>query len=66
MLVEGDVWVVDSGFKVDLGRLEWVFGWKNKEKLEFAALRRISVSKRGIEEGLGIIRRRESLRDRPS
>lgn len=37
MLVEGYVGVVDTGFEVDFGGLEWVFGGEDEEELEFAA-----------------------------
>jgi hypothetical protein len=44
VLVEGDVWVEDTGFERDLGRLERVVGWEDEEELEFPALRKDTVS----------------------
>jgi hypothetical protein len=44
VLVEGDVWVEDTGFERDLGWFERIVGWEDKEELEFAALRKGIVS----------------------
>jgi hypothetical protein len=44
VLVEGDVWVEDTGFERDLGGLERVVGWEDEEELEFSALGKDTVS----------------------
>jgi hypothetical protein len=44
VLVEGDIWVEDTGFEGDLGGFERVVSWEDKEELEFAALGKDAVS----------------------
>jgi hypothetical protein len=44
VLVEGDVWVEDTGFERDLGGFERVVGGEDEEELEFSALGKDTVS----------------------
>jgi hypothetical protein len=44
VLVEGDVWVEDTRFERDLGGLERVVGWEDKEELEFSTLEKDTFS----------------------
>jgi hypothetical protein len=44
MLIEGDVGVPNSGLEADLGRLEWVVGWENEEKLKLPTLSLVSTA----------------------